>query len=321
MSEPTNNLILEAMETVRSMPGSEAILEDLKNGNLSPLQATKKLMSIAIKEGQVKSLAVSYNKVKESVESENSRVWMDHSNGKRILNPIIHASITERAALDGDVPEYRFGPLREGETPAVPVSTNSLNSVVVGMQLERASEEVKTLIETEVENHWKEIEEKSTEERSLLPAKSVSTPTGIKGYESGKVASLRETKEPGVVEISALTERQKSQYIFMALSTTQGRVSGSHAIELNLKKRMESRGFTVSDSSLPNTKTFDWSSRCLGEEEINPNWDPINSAYSIMCAELDKICKKGVPTSVEVVPISGIADRIFGWKLIVGVEE
>ena len=68
MSHPTNKFMLEAMNTVRSMPGSEKILEDLKNGKIDPMEATRKLMSMAVGEGKVQSLATTYNKGKKSVE-------------------------------------------------------------------------------------------------------------------------------------------------------------------------------------------------------------------------------------------------------------
>lgn len=58
------------------------------------------------------------------------------------LNPFYEAALIERASLDGDVPEARFGPLAEGAEPAVPVETTALSPVAVGMQLEAASQEV-----------------------------------------------------------------------------------------------------------------------------------------------------------------------------------
>ena len=321
MSQPTNKFIFEAMKTVRSMPGSERILEDLKDGKIGPLEATRKLVSMAVKEGKVQSLATSYNKVKKSVESEDSRVWMNHANGKRILNPLIRASLTERAFLDGDVPEYRVGPIPEGGKPAVPVATTSLNSVVIGMQVEEASNEVEKLIQISEKAHWKMLEEKSNEERSLLPAKEVASPTGIEGYEAGKLPILRKTKDVKVSELVGLDEEARSAYTFTALATTQGRVSGSHALKKNLEEHLRKRGFEVSESTLPEVAVIDWSTQCFGKESVAPNWDPVANAFSKMCAELEKVCKKEVPTSVEVVPISGTADRVFGWKLVVGAEE
>ena len=321
MSQPTNSLITEAMEVVKSMPGSERILEDLKDGKINPLEATKKLMLMALKEGKMQSLATSYNKVKKSVESEDTRIWMDHSNGKRILNPIIHASLTERAFLDGDVPEYRFGPIPEGGKPAVPVATTSLNSVVIGMQVEEASNEVGKLIQISEKSHWKALEEKTSKERSLLPTQKVSSPTGIKGYETGKLPVLRKTKHIKISELVGLNEEVKSAHVFTVLATTQGRVSGSHALKKNLEKYLRKKGFEVSKSTLPEVAVFDWSTQCFGKESVSPDWDPVTNAFSKMCAGLIEVCKKGVPTSVEVVPISGIADRTFGWKLMVGAEE
>lgn len=321
MSQPTNALIIEAMEVVKSMPGSERILEDLKDGKINPLEATKKLMLMALKEGKVQNLATSYNKVKKSVESEDTRTWMDHSNGKRILNPIIHASLTERASLDGDVPEYRFGPIPEGGKPAVPVATKSLNSVVIGMQVAKASSEVERLIQISEKSHWKMLEGKTDEERALLPAQKISSPTGIQGYETGKLPVLRKTKNVKMSELAGMDEEAKSAHVFTALATTQGRVSGSHALKKNLEKYLRKKGFKVSESTLPEIAVFDWSTQCFGKESLAPNWDPVSNAFSKMCAGLIEVCNKEVPTSVEVVPISGIADRVFGWKLVVGSKE
>ena len=96
---------------------------------------------------EVSSLVPGYELNPDILEKASRPVSMKTSTGLSQLNPVYEASIAERAFLDGDVPELRSGPLPEGGTPAVPVKTDSLDPVTIGLLLDIASKKVQRQLE------------------------------------------------------------------------------------------------------------------------------------------------------------------------------
>lgn len=80
------------------------------------------------------------------LEDEDRDHVMDPPGGVGLpqVDPNWQAALIERLQFDGDVPEFRTGRLKtdKGQRAAVPVETESMNPLVVGKQLEDASDQV-----------------------------------------------------------------------------------------------------------------------------------------------------------------------------------
>ena len=326
MKDPMS-IISGITSMLESVPGSKQILEDLREGKVGPEEATAKLCDIAIRAGHAESLSNAYERMRESFNEDNPRVWMDHANGSRVVNPVMVSAITERASLDGDVPEFRVGPIPEDGSPAVPVITVSLDSVNIGVQLELASKEVQSRIDELVTSH-RELLESVNEQilsgstAALAAAENLPpVPTGVMGYEEGRKAEPMAVREVKTTELATLSDTERSLYTYKALSTTQGRVSSALAIGANLVLALEKMGVKVSSEELPEFKKSSWETVCWGAGEVNPYWNPVTTAFNKWLALLQEECKEGDLVSLKVTPINGIPDRRFGWTLTLGKQE
>ncbi len=325
MSDPMK-AISKVTEILESIPESKEILEKLKRGEMGPQEATKSLHEIVLRTGHAGSVSRAHEELRESFTKDNPRVWMDHSNGTRVVNPVMVSVIMERASLDGDVPEFRAGPIPEDGKPAVPVITMSLDSVNIGMQLELASEETASRIGKLVDSHRELLESINSEIMSdpnsvtaIAAAENLPpVPTGVMGYEEGKKAVPISVREVETKEVAVLSGPERSRYTYTTLCTTQGRISVSMSIESNLRLYLEEKGFEVSEKELPECSRYHWNTVCWGSKEVNPEWNPVSMVFNKWCAVLSEECKKDDPISIKVIPISEIPDRRFGWTLVVG---
>lgn len=239
------------------------------------------------------------------------RVWMNHANGTRILNPVMVAHIMELASLDGDVPEFRVGQIPEGGKPAVPVETDSLNSTEIGMKLELASKMVASALAEKlaltVEDAPLKRENTDVETRGV----------GVEGYEPGRKAQMVKVRELSPLEVGQVRDEERVGYIYKVVSTTQGRISASASIEKNLKRMLsENDGIEVEPGEPGEGATrVEWTMTCSGKEDLSPNWDPVATAAKRMYVEAKLVCKGPKSFIIKVDPISDVQNRRFGWSL------
>lgn len=322
-------VISEVQKLLESIPESQEILEGMRVGSIGPLEATQKLYELAMEAGHGNTLVSAYESMQESFNKDNPRVWMDHENGTRIVNPVMTSALMERASLDGDVPEFRVGPIPEDGKPAVPVLTMSLDAVYIGMQLDLAAEETNERIKQLVKSHSElvgaVVEEWEKNPNSTALAAAIDSlppvPTGVMGYEEGKKAEPLSVRDIETKELAMVGEPERRRFTHQTLATTQGRISASMSIQENLKLELEEEGFSISKVELPEKFKTTWYINCWGIEDINSNWNPVRSAYQKMYVDIKKGCIKSNPISLKVFPISGIPDRKFGWTVIVGSEK
>ena len=217
--------------------------------------------------------------------------------GFSLKNPLVTAALIERASIDGDVPELRSWPLPEDAKPAVPVLTDSLNPVLVGLMLERASAEVDALLKVAEASN-------SLMQGSMLPS--------VPGYTPGDFPELREVAEPPATVLLELDPQQKRAFAWKAVSTTQGRRSLLRPMEQHLAEKTGKRAGTPRKS----VKETRWMMTVFGPEDLFEDFSPVEAALNLFTGVLEK-------TEAEVFQVIQVADypnRKFGWALRTGVE-
>ncbi len=246
----------------------------------------------------------------------NDRVWMDHANGTRILNPVLVAHIMELASLDGDVPEFRVGQIPEGGKPAVPVETDSLNSTEIGMKLEIASKMVASALAEKLALMVGDVLVKR--ETTDIETRGV----GVEGYEPGRKAQMMRVRELSPLEVGQVRDGERVGYIHQVVSTTQGRISASASIEKNLKRMLSENNGVEVESGEPGegATRVEWTMTCSGKEDLNPSWDPVATAAKRMYVEARLVCKGPESFVIKVDPISDVQNRRFGWSMRMGVK-
>jgi hypothetical protein len=332
------DIVAQMTRLFEQAPGGAAVLDALREGRMDTDEAMTKLAEIAMAEGHLETLTLATAKLTEAASAHlESPVTMYHDNGLEMLNPLMEAAIAERASLDGDVPELRSGPLPEDGHPAVPVLTDTMDPVVLGMQLEKAAAEVAEEISLRVTAHSEscalilsDAESAAIEEgldvalvmrgeTARLPA----IPTGVKGYETGSVPALRVASVIPTATLAALTDEQRRHYSYKALSTTQGRTSLNGVIQQGVIHYLRAHGIiAVAGEPHPDTTvTARWAAVVWGAEDLAEEFNPITTAIHSMCSDVMESITGHAEVFVRVSPHHGITDRRFGWNLVVGPKE
>jgi len=343
------SLIEDMNKILIAFPEGKETLRRLQNGEISMEQGVAELINlIRSKEllpeiervaQEVSSLVPGYELNPDILEKASRPVSMKTSTGLSQLNPVYEASIAERAFLDGDVPELRSGPLPEGGTPAVPVKTDSLDPVTIGLLLDIASKKVQRQLERQ-RDEFVLIQERlihvATEEARIqkLDEKTAieiakknlpSVPTGIPGYQAGEVPLLMELEPVQLIDLDLpLGRRQLLAY--RALSTTQGRRSLVIPIWNELRNALEAGGLKIeNEPSKPGRESLraSWIMTVWGPEDISDNFSFAKLAASSMAMEFlferEKFADKILV--LEVLPYNGIAERQFGWVAVLGTRD
>lgn len=333
-------LVGDLGEKLRKIPQGNEILNKLKCGDLSPDQAVRELFAVMQREGLLEGALSQSQKLMRSMDQQIDNLLpmvQDAQTGKEVVNPLWEAALAERVSLDGDVPELRHGPLPPGGKPAVPVFLEDCTDpVMVGVMLERASQEVQALLASAQEEHLNlcrktlALTEKRAREtgaevsyslevaQKMLPA----APTGVAGYLAGQKPDLYRVDQPSGAEVLALSEDQAQYYSHLTLSTTQGRVSLSASIEAKLTHSLVQKGLKVSRGRVETPiARANWVVASYGVEDFSPRFNYVGSAIA---AIRDNLLKSSLPEQdliLEVLPYNGISTRTFGWEARIGVDQ
>lgn len=331
-------IVAQVTRLLEETPGAAPILDALRTGGISPEEAMAKLAEVAIAAGHGEALVSASGRLeKVAREQADAPVVMTHDNGMEMLNPLMEAAIAERAFLDGDVPEARSGSIPEGGYPAVPVLTDTMDPVVLGMQLETASQEVTEEIRLQVEDHsntcgliLSRVEEEATQQgiettRALEVAKKnlPAVPTGVKGYKAGSLPAPRKAQHVPASTLASLTDEQRRQYSYKALATTQGRVSLSGVIEKGIIDylRAHSVNAVAGEPYSETAVTTKWTVVLWGADDLADEFNPITVAIHSMCSDVMEFITRHKEVCIRVSPYNGIVDRRFGWTLVAGPKE
>lgn len=339
------SLVGDLGEKLQSSARGVEIFQALQLGEISQEQAVVELLRVLHEEGLLGNVLQRTNALLKVMDYNNLEnmlpVIPGESAGEHVVNPLWEAALAERVSLDGDVPELRHGPLPLEGKPAVPVLLeNCTDPVVVGMMLERASQEVHNRILEESREHRAicqktlELTEKRAREtgadlslalevaRKVLPG----PPTGIPGYAAGEKPALYKIQTPEGSDILALSEEQARRYSHLTLSTTQGRTSLVGPIQSKLLESLRREGLSVAAGVATNPLAkSSWLVASYGAGDFSPWFNYVENAISAMGENLvKKLRHKELlhkDLLLEVVPYNGVSTRTFGWVARVGVQE
>ena len=296
------------MGNILEIPEAAELLLKVEKGEIEVPVAIKKLQEI-LEGTQTEKEIVTKMKNLDSMGFDMSRLTYQHPNGENQINPLFEAKIVERLSQDGDIPELRVGPLPEGCKPAVPVLTYSADPIVIGLQLEKASEFVSNALEEQTQKYIKSCEEN----QFLVPP---SKPIDLQGiYEVGKTPLLLNVDAITPKEVNALTAQQKRSLAHKCIGTTQGRRSCIPPIEALLRKRFSDEKISIAVSNYQNSHTCTWQIETWGPEDMSENFNPITQAAESFYKEFKEVSTEDVKSAyIYIRPINGYSDRIFGWK-------
>lgn len=332
------DIVAQVTRLLEDTPGAAKILDALTEGKMPPEEAMAKLAELAIQAGHGDALVSASNHMQEAASHHlDAPVTMTHDNGMEMLNPVMEAAIAERASLDGDVPELRSGPLPEDGHPAVPVLTDTMDPVVLGMQLERAATEVAGEIEHRLSAHSKvcgrilDHVARDAEDMGMDPVYALeiakknlpAMPTGVPGYEAGSMPTLRKAVQIPASTLATISDEQRRHYSYKALSSTQGRVSLNGVIQKGVIDYLRAHSINaVAGEPHPDTATITkWVVTLWGAEDLAEGFNPITTAIHSMCSDVMETITGHTEVCIRVSPYHGIADRRFGWTLVAGPKE
>jgi hypothetical protein len=335
------DVIAQVQALLESTPGASEVLDDLRMGRVAPEDAMTRLAEAVMQGGQAEAMVKMSSQLSDlygvtvATGDDGTPVMMKHDNGMNVVNPIMEAALKERASLDGDVPEGRVGAMLADATPAVPVITDSLDPVVVGYQLEQASKQVQQEIRRAIEDHDDVCTRLLSGATEGVPEEHQSTalevakknlppvPTGVRGYEAGKVAVPRKAVEAPVAVLAELNPIERRAYTHKALATTQGRVSLAPVIQKGVVEYLSQHSITAraGDPDPDSAVTTKWVMVVWGADDLSDGFNPITAAIHSMCSDVMEFIDGYSDVVVRVAPYHGIADRRFGWTLVASPKE
>lgn len=332
-------MVASITKLLENTPGADSVIDGIRLGRVDPQKAMLQLAEALTKAGHGEALVKASSKLTDmyNIHSEmvdGQHVVMKHDNTMLMMNPIMEAALKERASIDGDVPEGRTGPMLKGGTPAVPVSTDSYDPVVVGYQLEQASKQVRREIQRAIEDHDNLCTRLLAKIEDETPADQRSTaleiakknlppvPTGVKGYMAGARAVARPAVSVQTTTLVGLNPSERRGYVYRAFATTQGRVSTTPTIQTGIIEYLRQHGIEAraGDPDVESALTAKWLMVVWGSDDMADGFNPITTAINAMGSEV--MAKTSHPRLVvRVTPYHGIADRRFGWTLVASPEE
>lgn len=310
--------ILEYIEDMKSVldrnPQVKEILSAVESGACSLDQATQQIAE-CLSDEETHLVVGAQQLIRERLAAYN---------GDWAPNPLVTAAIIERAFLDGDVPEFRSGPLPPGATPAVPVDTEASNPVMVGMMLEKASNFVLQGINKLIEDHGAAVQKLIAglpEDTALAVLRDSipALPTGLQGvYEAGEFPALMKgVQEPTIGEMTGLTLNDCRRYAYKALATTQGRRTLAPTIQRLLARKL---GVTGGSVARP-VAIAHWTIELRGAQDVTTDFSAVDLAVASLARDLINKAGSAHFDAVDVSPVSDIPSRVFGWSARVGVSS
>lgn len=358
MSDPNMENLLGLLGQVNALleatPEGEAIFQRIRSGEITPDEGVVLLAEAAKDAGllpdleaaseQVSALVPSGDLTPEALDAAGRPIMMETSTGIPQLNPVYEAAIAERVTLDGDAPELRSGALPPEGHPAVPVVTTARDPVIIGLMLERASNEVQREIRLAIADHADICERllEDARENALAEGRDVGTalaltkkklpaaPVGITNYPAGGVPALREVTPPDPHVTAVMTPELRRVATYKTLSSTQGRRSAAPVIESALRTALVGRGFEL--NGLPpvedhdRSQCFTWAAQVFGPDDLSDQFNPIQVAIDQLAAQ----CQRDVDLThsppggwaLQVFPYNqGISQRQFGWTVRIGAPQ
>jgi hypothetical protein len=317
------NVLTQALQKSTTLQELANVVEKevschVRDGSMTALEAVSRLKSLS-----------------EDVTLQNL-LYQEEEGQVPKLNPLLVAEVMERLQFDGDAPELRAGHMMEGGTPAVPVLTDAVDPVYIGLLLKKASREVAWEFEQKAAQlalSMPECDKALTEEAAtgqagdsidIVPPYSPSTIPRVyenpkvdpDGYTRGQLPALRVVEQTGLLEVSAL---EKQQLTWQALVTTQGRRSSVRPIEAYLLNELQARGFCIElgeREAEPLAQGL-WVTSLSGPMSLQICFSPVTVARAVILHKLLQRHKES-PLQGELLlhvrSVDAISHRLVGWS-------
>lgn len=243
------------------------------------------------------------------------------------LNPMYEASLAERLQFDGDIPELRTGPLPEGATPAVPVTTDARDPVALGVMLHSASEGVLEELRMIEARHLSDIAEgnqlrtQGGQREDLLTLADRWNLPEPEGYRRGEMARPVDVGTPPGSDLAILAPNERREAAWNFVSTSHGRRSATASIAKGLLGALRAQGHDVMAGHLDTTRVEPdtvlasgaWLIN-LGEKgEIQPNFAYVDLAIAVLLHKLSDGLTTPVRARLDVTQVGMIDRRRIGW--------
>lgn len=220
-------------------------------------------------------------------------------------NPLLNAAIIERASIDGDVPEFRDATYElpeEGFRPAVPVITGAINPILVGLMLERAS--------NEIERRFNAARIQA-EQTALVQQQPADLIVSVPGYVAGEIPEPMLVPEPPASLLAGISPREARYFTWLSIATTQGRRSLAPAIQAEIERRLQvSAGNYAGPSKGADIR---WLMSIFGPEDLDEGFSPVEAAVAYFVEILRVRLGDQEPLTFTVIPAANIPERRFGW--------
>lgn len=235
-------------------------------------------------------MGISKNLDLASLMDANDIIYTNDQGTER-LNPKYEAYLAERLQFDGDAPELRTGELPKGQQPAVPVETSSRNPVLIGAELEEASEKI-------------------------LEQFRLSDQGTALSYPKGKQPLAQKVGGLSAKDYFALSPMEKKTHTWKFISTTQGRVSAVPVISDVLLEMLTKKKHEVSyGEGKELIREHSWTMTLHdGANSTQSNFSYIDIVVRAFLRDYESGVR-GKKITIE--PINRVADRLFGWKMCV----
>lgn len=292
------------------------ILEEYQNGEMTE-EELYELMGKFEK-------AVEPSKGQLSLFEESQRLGFDledlfmggEETGPLRLNPLYLAGILERLQFDGDIPELRTGPMPREGSPAVPVRTTARNPVMIGAQLEGASEGVLKLLGETIS---KSLPQKEGETSEDFPLMSYTKDMEPSTYKRGALPVPVKAEEVKGSDLALFDEKQKQKFAWKSVSTTQGRKSVLEILTTLMEDSLDASIFSRAEEGQETPEeVFEWSFRMSGEGSTQSNFCFVDTCAGYFKNRIKAFQKeREMPVKFLIHTIDRISDREVGWKLSV----
>lgn len=243
-----------------------------------------------------------------------SNLLQQQENRMPQLNPLLQAALGERLQFDKDIPELRTQFLPPDKvTPAIPVRTTSLDLTQITLELEKASNKTKLIME----KRFKELEQKV--ENGSLPVKIEETTDLVKFYSDYVEPSVYKTghlaKLVSPQKVSLLEEKVTPSALDNSIFSSQGRKSACYSLTHHLKEFFKEKNFSVVEKKLDVKEDFliEWKFDFYGG---------LNPKFSLLQNVLQQFKKKVQSLGLQsftfyVADNSILEDRVFSFALYV----
>jgi len=255
------------------------------------------------------------------------------------LHPMYEAAILERLQFDGDIPELRSGPMPDGVDPAVPVDTEARSPVAMGFLLQLAAREVGREVDERREAAYDQLNaviqpmltQGHTPGTSLakridqeLALTHLDKEVDPESYRRGEVPQLYklEGETPNGSTLACLDQKDKQDFAWKALSTTQGRHSAVPIIEQDVCRELLRAGFSVAiGEKRPDEDLIAehlWTFELSGPNAMQSNFSFLEVAGKVVTASLkqqlgEKLTDRTTRVFLNVQQVAQLQDRRVGW--------